>query len=201
MTDDQIQEPAPQPDVATELDRIGRIPGVRDRAGVGDGSVHDAVVALDGARVPQPDVAKVPLTVSEKHSLWMASGWESRGAFIRGVEAAERSHSDAAAPPPEPKGYLRNCELTQRRGPSEPDWIFYVDAAGNTYCQLDGYRIMPIDAPQPAVAAIISGLREQIEEQKLAILRSWDYGKHLEGEAMLWEERARHLGWRDEHGA
>ena len=106
-----------------------------------------------------------------------------------------------AAPQPEPKGYVRNCELTQRRGPSEPDWIFYVDAAGNTYCQLDGYRIMPIDAPQPAVAAIISGLREQIEEQKLAILRSWDYGKHLEGEAMLWEERARHLGWRDEHGA
>ena len=105
--------------------------------------------------------------MTDRDALTRAAGWivllaengeVSSGTYAGGVKVANAISSlrnALAAPQPEPKGYIRNCHLEQRRGPSEPDWIFYEDAAGNTYCQLDGYRITPLDAPQPDVAKVM----------------------------------------------
>ena len=43
-----------------------------------------------------------------------------------------------------PTGYIRNSSVYMRPGDTV-EWLFYVDADGNTYCQLDGYDIRPLE--------------------------------------------------------
>lgn len=90
------------------LDAIARIPAVRDRAGVGDGSVHDAVVALSGALI---------------------SAESELAALRRQIEGKSAAKQDAAA------DVLRNDPELQKALGVQPLIATWPDAVPNTQAE------------------------------------------------------------------